>query len=282
MITDSIDIQVPGYSNTARLQIFSIGNYQETGINRRRPLVLVCPGGAYAFISEKEGEPLVIQFLSMGYHAALLTYSTAPQSHFPESLLQLACAVRYLKCNADKYNIDPDAIVIQGSSAGGHLAASYGCFWNRDFVRTAAGAEAGELRPAGLILSYPVITAGPKAHRDSICNLLGDRYDELADEMSLEHQVNEDTPRTFLWHTVTDDLVPVENSILFAQALIEKGIPVELHLYPVGGHGLALATRETRNADGYGIQKECASWMTLAGTWMEHYDDRKGKESRYA
>lgn len=275
MILQTVTITAPGYQQQAKLDIYALGNYQEMRPNQRRPLVLVCPGGAYEFISEKEGEPLVIKFLSMGYHVAMLSYSIHPEAKYPVALLQLANAVKYLKDNADEYFIDPDKIIVQGSSAGGHLAASYGVFWNSDMVCDALGVVKGYLRPAGLILNYAVITSGEKAHHDSFYNLLGERYEELRDKMSLENQVNEDTPRTFLWHTVTDDLVPVENSILFAQALIKKGISVELHLYPVGGHGLALATYETLDCNGYGIQKEVASWTDLAQMWLSYYDDHE-------
>lgn len=275
MIKKTIEITAPGYEGTGRLDIFSIGNYQEMRPIQRRPLVLICPGGAYCFVSEKEGEPLAIKFLGMGYHTALLTYSVHPQANYPVELLQLANAVKYLKDHADEYFIDPDKIIIQGSSAGGHLAASFGCFWNREFIQKSLQVEPGYLRPAGLILNYPVITSGKYAHHDSFYHLLGERYTELKEEMSLEKQVSQDTPRTFLWHTITDDLVPVENAILFTQALLEQNIPVELHLYPVGGHGLALATYETMNAEGYGIQKECQSWISLAEVWMKFYEDHE-------
>ena len=86
----------------------------------------------------------------------------------------------------------------------------------------------------------------------------------------LEFQVSRDTPPTFLWHTVTDDCVPVENSLLFFNALRKLEIPVEMHLYPVGGHGLSLANEETSYEDGGCVQKECQSWMELACKWMQN------------
>ena len=88
--------------------------------------------------------------------------------------------------------------------------------------------------------------------------------------MSLENQVTEQTPPTFLWHTATDDTVPVENSLYFFQACLEHGVSAELHIYPVGGHGLSLANEETCRANGIGVQKECQSWISLAQIWLEH------------
>ena len=123
------------------------------------------------------------------------------------------------------------------------------------------------LKPNGVILSYPVITSGEYAHRGSFLSLLGDRYDELVEEMSLENQVTESNPPTFLWHTVTDVDVPVENSLLFTRALKDKNILVELHLYSEGPHGLALANELTAVNEEQ-IIPSCQTWVELAHLWM--------------
>ena len=130
--------------------------------------------------------------------------------------------------------------------------------------------SAEQIRPNGMILCYPVITSGEYAHRGSFEALLGeDAYDpEKRKEQSLELQVTKDTPPTFLWHTEPDDCVPVENSLFFFEALHKNKIPVEMHIYPAGGHGLSLANEETKRQDGSGIQPECQSWMELACGWM--------------
>ena len=177
-------------------------------------------------------------------------------------------------CGSMRQNItlDPNKVVVAGFSAGGHLAASYGVFWKKKtFLAEELEVDAKQLRPNGLLLSYPVITSGPKAHRDSFKNLLGDQYDNLVDEMSLENQVTLDTPKTFLWHTAPDDCVPVENSILFFTALHALEIPVEMHIYPVGGHGLGLANEETQSYEYQNaVREECQSWISLAIDWMRH------------
>lgn len=264
---EELDIKVEGYEENGRLVLYLLDNSPEMRPQQKRSLVLICPGGGYAMTSDREAEPLAMRFLAMGYHAAVLRYSVAP-ARYPLALLQLARSVLYLKEHADTFFIDRERIIVQGSSAGGHLAASLGVFWNRPFLAEALDTESSMLKPAGLMLSYPVITSGPYAHRGSFECLLGEREKELSGEMSLEKQVTKDTPPTFLWHTETDDTVPVENSLLFFQALHEQGVPVELHIYPVGGHGLGLANAETANRDGYGIQKECQSWIGLAGQWL--------------
>ena len=270
MIHEKMEIQLKNSEFKANLFTYFLDNSPEIDPKRKRPVVLICPGGGYAMTSDREAEALAVKFLAMGYHAAILRYSVAP-ARFPEALLQLATAVALLRENAEKWHIDENKIVVQGSSAGGHLAASLGVFWNKPFVAEALGMESKVFRPNGLMLSYPVITSGEKSHQGSFENVLGEQYadEEKRRFLSLEYNVSRDTPPTFLWHTAPDDTVPVENSLLFFQALHALDIPAELHIYPVGGHGLGLATTETASPDGYGIQGECDSWITLAGEWMK-------------
>ncbi len=142
-------------------------------------------------------------------------------------------------------------------------------FWKKDFLAEKLGVSSEMLRPAGMILNYPVITSGEYAHDDSFRKLLGERYTEMKDQLSLENQVNADTPPAFIWTTNEDRSVPAENSLLLALAMRRQNIPVELHMYTKGGHGLALADERTMHADGSCIEKECQSWMMLAHTWIQ-------------
>jgi acetyl esterase/lipase len=238
---------------------------------QNRPMILICPGGGYAYTSDREAESIALQFLAMGYHACVLRYSCAPVE-YPVALMELASAMVLIRGNAADWHVDDEKIILLGCSAGGHLVASYGTSWNEDMIAKAIGLEGPDrelLRPNGMILCYPVITSGEFAHRGSFENLLGDRLEELEEKMSLEKQVNEDTPPAFIWHTFTDESVPVENSLLLASAMRKAGISTELHIYAKGGHGLALANELTATRDGGAIQKECQSWIGLAHTWVE-------------
>ena len=203
----------------------------------------------------------------IGYHAVVLCYSTEPAT-YPTALLELATVMKMVKEHSAEWHVKADKILVEGSSAGGHLAASYGMFWKRPFLAEKVGLSSEELRPAGMILHYPVITSGEYAHRDSFHMLLGEKYEELKEELSLENQVNEDTPPTFIWHTNEDGSVPAENSLLLALAMRRHHVPVELHMYAKGGHGLALADERTMCADGSGTEKECTSWVALADMWL--------------
>lgn len=241
-------------------------NYDEYSKGRKRPAVLVLPGGGYGFTSQREATPIALEFTASGMSAFILHYSVAPEVRFPAELVQVYSAIRVIRENAEEWNIDPDQIYICGFSAGGHLTASAGIFWNRDWVRK-LGFVDDMHKPNGLILSYPVITSGEFAHRGSFENLLGDQYtDEFLELNSLEKQVTQDTPRCFIWHTAEDNAVPVQNSLMLASALAANQIPFELHVYPHGGHGLSLANELVCNQDG--VIPKIQSWVPFAKEWI--------------
>ena len=266
MITTSIDIH--GATGTAAvLRAYVMENLGEVEQRRRRPAILLLPGGAYAGTTPREGELMAPRFLGLGYQVFVLRYSCAP-AVFPAALSETAVAVRTIRDHADAWHVDPDAIVVAGFSAGGHDAGLFAERWH-DPMLTDLGFAPDDIKPNGLLLGYPVITTGKFTHADSIRNLLADRADDqhLLDQLSLERHVTRVVPPTFIWHTVSDELVPVQNSIMFASALIDVGVSVELHLYPRGGHGLALATQETVSADGdWGIQEQSVRSHLLALT----------------
>lgn len=266
MIYKEYPIKTEGSTDKAHLSIYLISHSEEINI-QQRPLIIICPGGGYSWVSEREAEMLALQWLAHGYHAAVLYYSVEP-AVYPTALLELAVSVKMMKENAKEWHIDADKILVEGSSAGGHLAASYGMFWNKEFIAKKLDTTLEMLRPAGMILNYPVITSGKYAHEDSFRSLLAEEYDKMKEVMSLENQVSADTPPAFIWHTNEDGLVPAENSLLLALAMRKQGISVELHLFAKGGHGLSLSDERTNGMDGNGNVKECQSWMTLADTWI--------------
>lgn len=234
---------------------------------QKRPAIVICPGGAYAMTSDREAEAVALRFMSMGYHAVVLRYSVAP-ARYPAALRQLAKTVALLRENSEKWHIETDKIIVSGFSAGGHLAASLGVFWNTPELKEITGFDNEMIRPDGMILNYPVITSGEFGHQESFHNLLGEKYEELKDKMSLEYQVTEDTPKTFIWHTFEDETVLLDNTLRFVQALYKRGIPVEYHIFPQGSHGLGLASELTANENGSGIVRACEPWSELAGKWL--------------
>lgn len=230
-----------------------------------RPTVLVLPGGGYGGLSEREGEPIAMKFLAHGYNAAVLYYSTKP-AVFPVSLLEALSAIRYIRENCQAWHADPNKIYVCGFSAGGHLAASTGVFWDKEVASSYFG-DVETVKPNGLILSYPVITNDAAySHKGSFNNLLGENKGniEMREALSLEKCVTETTPPAFIWTTGGDTTVPCENSILFALALRRNYVSVELHLYEKGYHGTA--TGDTVTCENV---MRLRNWIDMACEWCD-------------
>ncbi|MBQ9811403.1 MAG: alpha/beta hydrolase [Spirochaetales bacterium] len=249
----------------ALLRTYVLSNYKDLDLTRRRAFILICPGGGYHFCSEREAEAVAIRFNSLGYNAAVLYYTCnpldeghRPEGVFPEPLEELARAVAWVRCNAENLNTDPSKIAVLGFSAGGHLAASLGVFWP----------EYGEIsRPNALVLCYSVITSGPLAHRGSIDNLIGNRTD-LLETVSLEKQVTDKTPPSFIWASDKDPSVPCQNSIMFKEALESCGVRAELHLYDSKVHGISLASREVMKP-GVSYNPDVSDWPERADRFLQ-------------
>ena len=266
MIYKTLPIQVENYEAT--LTVYALDNFEEFSSNRIRPTIVICPGGGYHFTSKREGEAIAIQMNAAGIQAFVLEYSCAP-AEYPIALLQLGKAIKTIREHANEWHVDTNRIVVAGFSAGGHLAAHFSENWAKDWVSERLQTTKEWIRPNGCLLSYPVITAGEYAHRGSMINLLGNQYsDEMLEVVSLEKHINQDMPPVFLWHTFTDETVPLENSLLFVQALRKKNISTEFHLYPSGTHGLSLATKETDAGAGYSLSPICEGWIHLATDWI--------------
>ena len=172
-------------------------------------------------------------------------------------LRELAETVAILRERSAAWHIEPEKIAVLGFSAGGHLAASLGVLWNDPELGLGR-----QCRPDALALCYPVITAGEFAHRESIETVTGGDP-ALVEKLSLENHVGRGTPPVFMWHTVDDPAVPVENSLLFAGALRRQGIPFECHLFAHGDHGISVCNREVETPNA-----ACAPWVGLCGTWL--------------
>ncbi len=275
MIYESIQLTVPGADGPAELVVYAPGNFPEMGISRTRPGIIICPGGGYVALSDREGEPVALRFAGLGYAAFVLYYHVAPRGRWPVPQRQVAAAVDYVRTHAERYHVDPGAIVTMGFSAGAHAAASGALLWNEPEVYEALGKEPRAYRADGTVLGYPVITGGPKAHRGSFVALLGDRYDELLEAASLENRVTPEAPPMFVWHTNDDTCVPVENTLLLADACKKAGVEIEVRLYPHGSHGQSLADRTVYAVEEMQYMSPmCAVWVQRCDEWLQrHFGD---------
>lgn len=233
--------EAPGFDPDLGQDPPSITPYIVRG-QEARGAVVVCPGGAYTFKAMHEAEPIAWWLNDAGYHAFVVNYRVAPYRN-PLPRMDAQQAIRMVRARAQEWHVKPDKIAILGFSAGGHLSAS---------VMTADGAgnptspdpvERASARPDAVILCYPVITMQDDVvHEGSRENLLGPAFTvEQKWLHSMEYQVQPGQPPVFLWHTLEDEGVPVENTLRMVQACKAAGVPVEAHLFPHGGHGLGLA-----------------------------------------
>lgn len=236
---------------------------------QKRPAVLLCPGGAYRSVSPREAEPIALHLLNMYCNVFVLTYSVVPHK-FPTQLREVAAAMELLHANAEAWSIDPEKIAIMGFSAGGHLAAHYSTAYDCPEVR----AVFPDSRPVqGSILCYPVISADSRyGHMGSFKNLTGEETpfsEEFVNKFSCDRLVTEKTPPAFLWHTASDQAAPVAGSLLYAQALAAYKIPLALHIYPHGPHGLSTVDWQTNSTlqPGSDLAK---TWLTELDAWLKN------------
>ena len=205
----------------------------------RRPAVLIFPGGGYEFVSDAEKECVALAYGAEGFQSFTLEYSVKEKGVFPAPQREAFAAIAFLRSHAEQLLIDPHRLAVVGFSAGGHLAASCGVFWDDACVNLQADRRG--CRPDALVLVYPCITAGEYAY-PGIVGVHG-KGTAFPERLSLEHYVTKETPPAFLCHTSADTCVPSINSLLFASALAKAGVPYELHIYKDGPHGMSLATR---------------------------------------
>ena len=196
--------------------------------------ILIFPGGGYAGLADYEGEGYARFLAGHGFSCFVVSYRLGSEGfRHPAMLEDALAAIAVVRASAAEIGVDPGRIGVMGSSAGGHLAALAMVAWGR--YRSDI-----PLRPDFGVLCYPVVTMrGAYAHEGSRANLIGESPDtRTAEEVSCELHVTPGTPRCFLWHTREDSTVPFQNSMLFAAALQECGVPFELHIFDRGPHGL--------------------------------------------
>ncbi len=223
--------------------------------------IIICQGGAYNHYGLREGEPVARWLNSLGISAFILKYRLGPKYHYPVQLQDVQRALRLIRFRASDFHLNPNHIGIIGFSAGGHLAALVSTHFDPGDPAAWDPIDRQSSRPDLTILVYPVITMlDAYTHNISRQELLGDNPDpDLEQETSNELHVTSDTPPCFLVHATDDHTAPVENSLMFAQALQSAGVPFELHIFDHGKHAFALG----------GDDPELSTWPKLAAQWLK-------------
>jgi len=242
-----------GFVPNLRFYLHEEENDANEGSGKKaRPFMLVVPGGGYCMVVPPEGEIVAKCFFEKGMNCAVLTYTTDITMCVPlkkQPMMDASRALRYIRKNAARLGADPEKITICGFSAGAHVCGSLGVHY-KDITDPDPELDKFPNRPDAMILSYPVITSGEFTHTYSMWALIGkDAPKEEYEYFSLEKHVTPDTPPTFLWQTVTDDLVPVENSALFATSLRKEGVTFAYYAFPAGWHGLCICNDAFRKGE---------------------------------
>lgn len=275
--------------------------YRET-----MPTVLICPGGAYFYTSQRESEPVAHEFLAKGYNVFVLHYSTMATkrmvdenltyeearlniedailsskdqpSQFPLPLIELALAMKHIHEHAEEYHVDVDNIITCGFSAGANLVSLLGVYWNSSWLNDVVGTDQETLKPKAQILAYGYMDSldlyetkidGLKDIEEAMLKATFNTIDPSEKDLksvSPRLLVHRDVPATFLWHTREDDLVPVEQSIQFSLALQKHNVPWEMHIFDRGDHGLSVASKASMSEN-----KHAHNWVDLADSWLKTY-----------
>ncbi len=234
-------------------------------VKNSKSCVVICPGGAYrAKAMLHEGEHIAKWLNSIGVSAFVLDYRLKPYEH-PIPVIDGKRAVRYARHLSDEYGYDRDKIGIMGFSAGGHLAGSIGTFKDNFGYEPIDDIDKESSRPDFMILCYAVLSFTEYAHRGSFENLTSDLSALNALRLSVDKNVDADTPPAFIWHCTGDESVPVENSLNMALALRKYRVPFEIHTFNDGPHGVGLANG-TAPAPLY---EHTAVWIKNLKNWLE-------------
>lgn len=275
--------------NGARATFYLQEPNREIDIERKSPVMIVVPGGAYMWTSWREEEPVALEFLGKGFSCVVAEYATEgldfydgkhdyskePISAFPKPITDLAKTIAYVREHAEEWSLDADSINVIGFSAGGNLTSQLGVYWNQDWLEDLVGKKREFYRPNSICLAY----GAPKMVMDNEGQIKPDRIDyaTLGNDQSQERikkvnvidAISSDMPPTFIWHTTEDPFVPVLSALKFAVGLEENKVPYEVHIYQKGKHGLVLGDLRTDSKpDRSQSNKQAASWVGLYLGWL--------------
>ncbi|MHC5247204.1 alpha/beta hydrolase [Enterococcus sp. LJL90] len=285
MLHETIELNEHAYFET-----YLLNNSKEYNVGKKRPLVIVCPGGGYAFTSDREAEPIALKFNSIGLNSLVLWYTTGDKvSAIPSNALkELALTVKYVRKHAKEWLVDTDNIIVCGFSAGGHLALQMATKWNDPQLAADVNATNEEIKVNLAILGYPAVyqnKAFPEDEYGFAATLIekpltaNERWfgtksptQKDIDNFNLLNFVNQDTPPMFIWHNTEDVLVDVNHSLLLGVELRKYKIPFEMMIFEKGEHGLALADRTTARKASH-LNTHVYRWFEMCQEWLSPYID---------
>jgi len=254
---------VPGARGDGTNDVPTLTVYLPEADRRSGAAMVICPGGGYGGLAQHEGRDYALYLNREGISCFVLKYRLGSHGYrHPIMLQDAARAVRLVRARAGEWGVDPGRVGIMGSSAGGHLASTLITHFDSGRPDAVDPIDRESSRPSVGVLCYPVISLGKFTHQGSKNNLLGSNpAPELVEDLSNEKRVRKEGPPVFLWHTVEDKAVPVENSLLFAQALRDAGVPFDLHLYEKGRHGIGLMAKPPQFENAHPWAADLVFWL---------------------
>lgn len=261
-------------SSMATLDGFIQDGEVSLGQYKKRPAILVCPGGGYIYCAKSEGDPVAMGFLAKGFHTFILRYSTGFAAADFQPLKEISWAIGYIREHAEEWSVDPDKIVACGFSAGGHLVLSSGIM--------------AENKPNAMVLGYPAASAPNMPGMDFMLKLLTGKQtvtDEDAARFDLVPQITKDTPPVFLMATA-EDLLTGYGALPIAQKYSQLGIPYEVHIFAHGPHGYSVANETSCDGSSRYLNPAFAQWQGLCVEWIHKtfgpltYEDKDNSKMR--
>ncbi len=239
---------------------------------KKRPAILVVPGGGYAYCSEREGDPVALAFSQAGYQTFILQYHCGDASAYPTPLVEIARACAHIRMHSAEYGTDGDKIAAIGFSAGGHLAALLGSSWHRESLADLTGLTAEEMKPNALVLGYPVVHLKAFAERmelharDANAPVRGAMIKQYLPDSDPLALVSALTPPTYIFHTMGDVTILPSDTLEYVNALVQHKVPCEYHLFSAGEHGLSTADSHSCYSRVY--PKRVHYWLPMAIAWL--------------
>lgn len=284
-------------SQTAYIEVYSLDSAISYKVHKRRPAMIICPGGAYLISAIKEGEAVATQFLSQGYSCFVLRYSTflknresiasdSPDidenAYYPQQILQLLETIHLIRENADTWNIDIDAIFATGFSAGGHIVGTVATRWNDPYFieKLSFTPNGNELKLAGCVLGYPMLE-GPLIDHPNVELRTQSKLMELClyghtnpttiemEKLELIQFISKDTSPVFAWHTTGDEVTSAKLTTNYIAAVQEHGVEAEYHLFSGGQHGLSISNKLYAKNDSENNSR-IAEWLPLVYNWLNY------------
>lgn len=278
------------------LETYIIDSQISYNVHKKRPAIIICPGGAYMIHAKKESEPIALTFMQKGYHCFVLKYAVAtdrdnpnseinPNAKYPIPVLQLMESIHIVKQNAEHWFIDINQVYIMGFSAGGHVCASLGVRWKDETLinQLSFKPQDNELQPTGMILGYPMLAHNTKEFNQLYNSQFNEKTlkmmnyvlyqtdnpsENQINSINLINYISKDTIPTFIWHSTDDCVVDSRNSTKFVEKMIYYGIPCEYHLFGHGNHGKSVSS-ELISMNENEIDSHLNLWVLLAHYWMK-------------